>query len=165
MSSLLPDSPGHVDEPERHVHHDRRRHLHVGRIPAPGGVHVSRPRHPILPLHPLWLRAALHLLHGQHEHRVVGHEGDPGVDRPVVWQGEGIPPSHRRRGATAGFGQNKTAITEVTPPVVFHSFPLSVTRVFFFAVRWNHSGVTADMAIPLSYNCGLVAVPRRSLAA
>ena len=59
----------------------------------------------------------------------------------------------------------KTAITVVTPPVVFHSFPLPVTHVFFFAVRRNHSGVSADMAIPLSYNCGLMAVPRRSLAA
>ena len=59
----------------------------------------------------------------------------------------------------------KTAITIVTPPVVFHSFPLPVTRVFFFAVGRNHSGVTADMAIQLSYNCGLMAVPRRSLAA
>ena len=55
----------------------------------------------------------------------------------------------------------KIAITVVTPPVVFHTFPLPVTHVFFFAVRQNHSGVTADMAIPLSYNCGLMAVPRR----
>jgi len=31
--------------------------------------------------------------------------------------------------------------------------------------RRNHGGVTADMAIPLSYHCGLMAVPRRSLAA
>ena len=43
----------------------------------------------------------------------------------------------------------KTAITVVTPPVVCHSFPLPVTDVFFFTVRRNHSGVTADMAIPL----------------
>ena len=72
----------------------------------------------------------------------------------------------------------KTAITVVTPPVVFHSFPLPVTHVFFFAVllqnqggitviiiMLNHGGVIADMAIPLSYHCGLMAVPRRSLAA
>ena len=73
-----------------------------------------------------------------------------------------IPPSHRRRGATTGFGQNRhgitvgspvyffaiarrfytrhtggavplrvmvqTAITVVTPPVVFKSFPLPVTH-------------------------------------
>ena len=58
----------------------------------------------------------------------------------------------------------QTPITVVTPPVVFHSFPLPVTHVFFFAVWRNHSVVTADMAIPLSYNCGLMAVPRRSLA-
>ena len=38
-----------------------------------------------------------------------------------------IPPSHRRRGATAVLV--KTAITVVTPPVVFHSFPLHVTHV------------------------------------
>ena len=59
----------------------------------------------------------------------------------------------------------KIAVTVVTPPVVFDSFPLPVTHVFYFAVLRNHSGVTADMAIPLSYNCGLMAVPRRSLAA
>ena len=29
----------------------------------------------------------------------------------------------------------------------------------------NNGGITADMAIPLCYHCGLVAVPRRSLAA
>ena len=60
---------------------------------------------------------------------------------------------------------DKTAITVVTPPVVFHSFPASifhsfplpVTHVSFLAVRRNHSGVTADRAIPSSYNCGLVA--------
>ena len=59
----------------------------------------------------------------------------------------------------------KTAITVVTPPVVFHGFPLPVTHEFFFAVQRNHSVVTANMVISLSYNCGLVAVPRRSLAA
>ena len=68
-------------------------------------------------------------------------------------------------GAVALWFLVKSAITVVTLPVVFHSFPLPVTRVFLFAVRRNHSDVTADMAIPLSYNCGLMAVPRRSLAA
>ena len=36
----------------------------------------------------------------------------------------------------------KTAITVVTPPVVFHSFPLPVTHVFFFAA-WRPGGTTA----------------------
>ena len=59
----------------------------------------------------------------------------------------------------------KTAITLVTPPVVFHSFPLPVTHVSFFVVLRHHSGFTSDMAIPLGYNCGVMVVPRRSLAA
>ena len=58
-----------------------------------------------------------------------------------------------------------TAITVVTPPVVFHGFPVPVTHVFFLALRRNHGGVTANMAISLSYNSGLMAVPRQSLAA
>ena len=46
----------------------------------------------------------------------------------------------------------KTAIIVVTPPVVFHSFPLPVTHVFFFAMLlWNKGGITAE--------------PRQSLAA
>ena len=60
--------------------------------------------------------------------------------------------------------------TATTVSVVFHSFP----DVFFSSrcycgtraeSRRNHGDVTADMAIPLSYHCGLMAVPRRSLAA
>ena len=50
---------------------------------------MPRSRHPLLPLHPLRLRPPLHLLHGKHERRVVGHQGDPGDDRPAVCQGEG----------------------------------------------------------------------------
>ena len=39
----------------------------------------------------------------------------------------------------------KTAITVVTPPVVFHSFPLPVTHVFFLAVLLrNQLGITAE---------------------
>ena len=38
----------------------------------------------------------------------------------------------------------KTAITVVTPPVVFHSFPLPVTHVFFFR----------DAALPQRCHCG-----------
>ena len=38
-----------------------------------------------------------------------------------------IPPSHGRRGATTVLV--KTAITGVTPPVVFNSFPLPVTHL------------------------------------
>ena len=86
---LTADSPGHLDEPERYVHHNRRRHLHARWLPAPGGIHVPRSRHPLLPLYPVRLRSPLHLLHGQHERRVVGHEGDPSDDRPAGGQGEG----------------------------------------------------------------------------
>ena len=67
----------------------------------------------------------------------------------------------------------KTAITLVTPPVVFHNFPYPSHMCFSSRCysgtraesRWNHGCVTADMAIPLSYHCGLTAVRRRSLAA
>ena len=56
-----------------------------------------------------------------------------------------------------------TAITVVTPwSVVFLRGATAEPRA---ESRRNHGGVTADMAIPLSYHCGLMAVPRRSLAA
>ena len=47
----------------------------------------------------------------------------------------------------------KTAITVVTPPVVFfHSFPLPVTHVFFFAVLLRNQGRTT--AEPRRCDCG-----------
>ena len=46
----------------------------------------------------------------------------------------------------------KTAITVVTPPIVFHSFPLPGTHVFFFAVLLrNQGGITAE---PRRCHCG-----------
>ena len=59
--------------------------------------------------------------------------------------------------------------TATTVSVVFHSFPMCFSSRCYCRTRaesrLNHGGVTADMAIPLSYHCGLMAVPRRSLAA
>ena len=46
----------------------------------------------------------------------------------------------------------KLAITVVTLPVVFHSFPLPVTHVFFFAVLLrNPGGITVE---PRQCHCG-----------
>ena len=48
---------------------------------------------------------------------------------------------------------------------ICHSFPLPVKRVCVcFRGSADHIGVTADKEITLIYNCGLMAVPRRSLA-
>ena len=59
--------------------------------------------------------------------------------------------------------------TATTVSVVFHSFPMCFSSRCYCGTRVesqrNHGGVTADMAIPLSYHCGLMAVPRQSLAA
>ena len=41
-----------------------------------------------------------------------------------------MPPSHRRRGATTVFSENRHHRIFLTPPVVFHSFPLPVTPVY-----------------------------------
>ena len=64
----------------------------------------------------------------------------------------------------------KTVITVVTPPVVFHSFPLPVTHVVLFAVLLrNQGGITAEprrchgehgdpIELPLRFNGGATAI-------
>ena len=62
-----------------------------------------------------------------------------------------IPPSHRRRGATTVFGQNRHHRSD-TASSFFHSFPLPVTHVFFFAVLLRNQGrITAE---PRRCDCG-----------
>ena len=71
------------------------------------------------------------------------------------------------RGATAEPGQNHGGIT--AEPGRNHGGITAESRRNHGGItaesRRNHGGVTADIAIPLSYRCGLMAMPRRSLAA
>ena len=64
-----------------------------------------------------------------------------------------IPLSHRRRGATKFVCQNRHHRSDsATPPVFYHSFPLPVTHLFFFAVLLrNQGGLTAE---PRRCHCG-----------
>ena len=80
-----------------------------------------------------------------------------------------IPPSHRRRGATTGFGQNLHHLSDTASNVFPYPSHMCFSSRCYCGTRAesrrNHSGVIADMAIPSSYHCGFMTVPRRSLAA
>ena len=79
-----------------------------------------------------------------------------------------IPPSHRRRGATTGFGQNRHHLSDTASS--FSQFPLPVTHVFFFAVLLrNQGGITAEprrchwvhgdpIELPLRFDGGATAI-------
>ncbi len=79
-----------------------------------------------------------------------------------------IPPSHRRAVPLRCFGQNHHYCSDTASS--FHSFPLPVTHVFFFAVLLrNQGGITAEplrchcehgdpIELSLRFNCGTTAI-------